>query len=97
MNNKLLGSAPLFFVSDIHRSVDYYCSVLGFENTGLWGEPPFFSMPRRDYMIVMLQETESKQINNMHCSTRQKSCFIKDSLNINTLIQLLIHVCTSKI
>lgn len=64
MNNKLLGSAPLFFISDIHRSVDYYCNVLGFKNTGLWGHPPFFSMPRRDNMIVMLQETESKQVNN---------------------------------
>ncbi len=64
MSNKLLGSAPLFFVSDIHRSVAYYCNVLGFANTGLWGDPPFFSMPRRDNMIVMLQETKSKQVNN---------------------------------
>jgi len=64
MTNKLLGSAPLFFVSDIHKSVDYYCDVLGFKNTGLWGHPPFFSMPRRDNMIVMLQETESQRINN---------------------------------
>lgn len=64
MSNKLLGSAPLFFVTDIHKSVDYYCKVLGFTHTGLWGDPPFFSMPRRDNMIVMLQETESKQVNN---------------------------------
>ncbi|MDT7832351.1 VOC family protein [Flavobacteriaceae bacterium S356] len=64
MTNKLLGSAPLFFVTDIHKSVDYYCNVLGFTNTGLWGDPAFFSMPRRDNMIVMLQETESKQVNN---------------------------------
>lgn len=64
MTNKLLGSAPLFFVTDIQKSVDYYCNVLGFTNTGLWGEPAFFSMPRRDNMIVMLQETESKQVNN---------------------------------
>lgn len=64
MSNKLLGSAPLFFVSDIHQSVAYYSNVLGFTNTGLWGDPPFFSMPRRDNMIVMLQETESKQVNN---------------------------------
>jgi uncharacterized glyoxalase superfamily protein PhnB len=64
MNNKLIGSAPLFFVSDIRRSVDYYCNVLGFFNTGFWGDPPFFSMPRRDNMIVMLQETGNKKINN---------------------------------
>ena len=58
------GSAPLFFVRNIQQSVDYYCNVLGFDCPTIWGNPPFFAMPRRENIIIMLQETEDKQVNN---------------------------------
>lgn len=58
------GSAPLFLVSNLHKSVDYYCDVLGFERPHIWGDPPFFAMPRREDFIVMLQEEENKGVRN---------------------------------
>lgn len=59
------GSAPVFFVSDIHRSVDYYCDVLGFERPYLWGDPPFFAMPKREGIIIMLEQVSSGSRNNL--------------------------------
>lgn len=56
MKKQFYGSAPLFRVNHIQRAVDYYVEVLGFERPHLWGEPPFFAMPKREGIIVMLQE-----------------------------------------
>lgn len=55
---QILGSAPLFAVKNIHRSVDYYCEALGFARPHIWGEPPFFAMPQRDGFIVMLSQVD---------------------------------------
>ena len=56
------GSAPLFLIADIHKSVDYYCDVLGFERPYIWGDPPFFAMPKREDIIIMLQEDSEKGV-----------------------------------
>ncbi len=55
---KLIGSSPLFHVSDLFKSLDYYCDILGFNRPRLWGEPPGFAMPDRDGYIVMLAQVE---------------------------------------
>ena len=64
MNKLILGSAPLFLVSDLLLSVDYYCDVLGFSRPFLWGDPPGFAMPKRDDLIVMLQQAADKGVRN---------------------------------
>lgn len=57
------GSAPVLFVKDLSRSLDFYCDVLGFERPNLWGDPPAFAMPKREGMIVMLsQQSDAAKI-----------------------------------
>ena len=62
--NRIIGSAPQFFVTDLARSLDFYCDVLGFERPRLWGDPPFFAMPQRDGHIVMLNQNDAAPRNN---------------------------------
>lgn len=50
------GSAPYFIVQDLHRSLGYYHTVLGFNKPKLWGDPPEFAMPSRDGFIFMLKQ-----------------------------------------
>lgn len=52
------GSAPVFFIQDLHRSLDYYCDILGFERPHLWGDPPNFAMPQREGFIIMLSQPD---------------------------------------
>ena len=56
----LLDSAPVFNVQDLLGTLDYYCDALGFERPRLWGDPPYFCMPARDGLIVMLHKVEDK-------------------------------------
>jgi hypothetical protein len=39
-----LSVAPQFTVPDVVAAASYYCSVLGFENRGFFGDPPVFAM-----------------------------------------------------
>jgi predicted enzyme related to lactoylglutathione lyase len=48
---------PLFVVSDLHRSLDFYAR-LGFGEPGIWGEPPCFAMINRDGLELMLSLAE---------------------------------------
>lgn len=54
MEKMFYGSAPMFLVPDVRKSVDYYCDVLGFDRPLMWGEPIFFAMPKRENIIIML-------------------------------------------
>ena len=56
MENQFYGSAPVLYVKDLHRSLDFYCDTLGFDRPDLWGDPPDFAMPKREDMIVMLSQ-----------------------------------------
>lgn len=62
MKKMFYGSAPVLFVRDLKRSLNYYCDILGFKRPQLWGDPPSFAMPSREDMILMLsrQDDESK-------------------------------------
>ena len=53
---EIQASAPHFFVSDLMRSLDYYCDVLEFERPNTWGDPPVFAMPRHGNFMVMLNQ-----------------------------------------
>ena len=49
--------SPLFIVSDLQRSIDFY-TRLGFVEPGVWGEPPCFAMMNRDGLDIMLSLAE---------------------------------------
>jgi hypothetical protein len=55
-SSKLTGSAPLLLVADVVKSANYYRDQLGFTYDRFWGEPPRFCMPKRDGLIVMLNQ-----------------------------------------
>jgi len=60
-HKQILGTAPLFMVKNLSRSLDYYCDTLRFVRPELWGDPPTFAMPHRDGFIIMLKETAVNQ------------------------------------
>lgn len=64
MSKQLIGSAPLFHVTNLKKSLDFYCEVLGFEQPTLWGDPPGFAMPQRDGMIIMLDQQIEAPLHN---------------------------------
>ena len=49
--------SPLFVVSDLQRSIDFY-KRLGFGEPDVWGNPPCFAMMHRDGLEIMLSLTE---------------------------------------
>ena len=57
MDKQFLSSAPFFVVTDLHRSIDYYCDSLGFKRPKIWGD---FAMPSRDGFIFMLKQNSEK-------------------------------------
>lgn len=52
--SRVLGTAPLLIVSDLQRSIDFYCNKLGFVDPSVYGEPPCFAMLNRDGFDLML-------------------------------------------
>jgi catechol 2,3-dioxygenase-like lactoylglutathione lyase family enzyme len=54
---RLLTTTPVFVVSDLMRSLEFY-GRLGFRANRTWGEPPCFAMPRRDGFELMLSLAE---------------------------------------
>jgi catechol 2,3-dioxygenase-like lactoylglutathione lyase family enzyme len=58
---QFLGSAPFFLVTDLYKSVAYYCNCLGFNRPQLWGNPPDFAMPSRDGTIFMLKQAKKPE------------------------------------
>jgi len=45
---------PLLVVADLQRSVDFYCTKLGFVDPAIHGEPPCVAMMNRDGFDLML-------------------------------------------
>lgn len=54
MHAKVEATTPLFLVSDLQRSVDFYHFRLGYRDPCQWGEPPCFAMLNRDGFDLML-------------------------------------------
>ena len=57
--SRVRSVTPLLVVSDIHRSVDFYCQKLGFIEPNIHGEPPCFAMMNRDGFDLMLSLGEA--------------------------------------
>ncbi len=51
---RVIASSPLFVVSDLQKSIDFYTTKLGFQKPNVWGEPPCFAMTERDGFELML-------------------------------------------
>ena len=64
---KALTITPLFIVSDLQRSIDFY-GRLGFQEPSVWGEPPCFAMMNRNELELMLSlaEREARPRPNGH-------------------------------
>ena len=60
--SKVVGVSPLFVVSDLKKSLDFYAK-LGFGDASVHGEPPCFAMIDRDGFELMLSvAADPKQI-----------------------------------
>src|SRR5262249_52027448 len=59
MRPRILGTAPLFVVADVPRSLAFYCDKLGFREPAMWGEPPESGMINRDHFDLMLSCAET--------------------------------------
>ncbi len=53
---KLVASAPVLFVRDIHAAAAHYRDAMGFHYDKIWGDPPGFVILARDSMHVMLKQ-----------------------------------------
>jgi len=50
--------APYFIVDDVVATANYYRDTLGFEFGRFWGEPPCFTIMRRNGAAIMLKQLE---------------------------------------
>jgi uncharacterized glyoxalase superfamily protein PhnB len=55
MTVSLCGSAPVFVVQDVLRSVEHYRDVLGFHVEFTYGQPTFYAGVERDSVVIHLQ------------------------------------------
>lgn len=53
---QMMSINPYFLVDDVYKTAEYYRDVLGFRFDRLWGDPPRFTMVRRDGIQVMLRQ-----------------------------------------
>lgn len=44
--------APVFFTTDIPRTVTYYADKLGFACEGTWQDPPIYAIVTRDHRAI---------------------------------------------
>ena len=51
---RVTGTSPCLVVSDLDRSIAYYCGKLGFAEPTVFGEPPSFAMVNRNEFDLML-------------------------------------------
>lgn len=60
-NPKIIGSAPVLFVSDVEKSAKFYRDNLGFTYERFWGTPPSFCVLWRDKFQLMLSKAENPE------------------------------------
>jgi uncharacterized glyoxalase superfamily protein PhnB len=51
--------APVFFATDLPRTLAYYQDKLGFACVGMYGEPPFYAIVERDGRAVHFRAVDS--------------------------------------
>jgi catechol 2,3-dioxygenase-like lactoylglutathione lyase family enzyme len=55
--------APVFFTTDIPRTVEYYRVMLGFECVGTWQDPPVYAIVARDQRAIHFRCAEPPTAN----------------------------------
>ncbi len=55
---QMRGVAPFLLVSNVQEAAAYFTNVLGFSATQFWGEPPDFTIARREHISVMLRQVQ---------------------------------------
>ncbi len=53
-NQRFLGVAPQFRVTELVETAEYYRDVLGFQLEEYFGDPPKFTQARRDSVVIQL-------------------------------------------
>src|SRR5262245_62088440 len=61
MHSRVTRWSPLFVVSDLQRSMDFYVTKLGFKEPNAWGAPPCFAMMHRNGFDLMLSVASSPE------------------------------------
>ena len=66
---KIQSISPIFSVTDLAQSIDFYRQVLGFDLAWSWGEPPNIAAVCRDSVEIMLiQRADAKPVGASHTS-----------------------------
>jgi uncharacterized glyoxalase superfamily protein PhnB len=55
--------APLFFTTNIPRTIDWYRDKLGFDCLGTWQDPPVYAIVARDRHAIHFRCAEPPQAN----------------------------------
>lgn len=58
---RILTTTPLLVVSDLQRSIDFYCQKLAFGAPSVHGDPPCFAMVHRHQFELMLKKAEKPE------------------------------------
>jgi catechol 2,3-dioxygenase-like lactoylglutathione lyase family enzyme len=58
---RVLATSAVFIVSDVVKSLEWYCEKLGFTEPATWGEPAGFGMANRDGFDLMLSVAEKPE------------------------------------
>ena len=59
--SRLTRSAAVLEVSDVVKSVAWYCDVLGFGSHSFWGEPPCFCIVGRASVSIFLDQSRTRR------------------------------------
>jgi hypothetical protein len=67
---KITSHASVLLVKDVPASVTYWVEKVGFEATGIWGEPPEFAILKRDEARIMLGKAQADHVIVPHWQAR---------------------------
>jgi len=73
---KLQSGAPILLTSDVVAAADYYVEKVGFELVGLYGEPPNFTILKRDGLPLMLAQVPPGAVITPNWQVADKTCNI---------------------
>jgi len=56
---QIRDATPVLLVKDVVKAAAYYADKLGFTVERFWGEPPMFTIARRDNVSIMLNQVNA--------------------------------------
>jgi uncharacterized glyoxalase superfamily protein PhnB len=59
MSARVTDATPVLLVRDVVKAAGYYTEKLGFTVERFWGEPPAFTIARRDGVFIMLNQVDA--------------------------------------